>query len=359
MSEIIPSLASYGLLGRSGLRVAPLCLGAMTFGTEWGWGAPSDTVFALLDRYFAAGGNFIDTADLYTRGTSERLIGEWMRARDNRDRVVLATKFTFGGQAGDPNSGGNGKKAILRSVQGSLERLGTDHIDLYWLHAWDTVTPVEEVIKTLDELVARGLVRYVGLSDVPAWYAARAWSIAEALGRERVIALQLEYSLVERSIEREHIPMALSLGMGITPWSPLASGLLTGKFGRGFSSGEGRLTSFDVRKSPIHAKYASERNFDIVGELVAVARELGRSPAQVALNWVTRRSGVSSTILGATRVEQLEENLRALEFELPDEHRARLDRVSAIELGFPYAWFGVGPNNPAMSGGTRIVTGPR
>lgn len=356
----IPSLSNYYPLGRSGLRVSPLCLGAMTFGTEWGWGSPKDTVMALLDRYAEAGGNFVDTADLYTNGTSERLIGEWMRERNNRDRVVLATKFTFGGNfgPGNPNRGGNGRKAIMRSLEASLERLQTDYIDLYWLHAWDTVTPVDEVVRTLDDLVSRGLVRHIGLSDTPAWYAARAVTLAETLGREKVIALQLEYSLVERNIEREHVPLALELGLGITPWSPLASGLLTGKLARDLTGKNGRLTSFDITKSPLHAKYAQARSFDIADEVVAVARELQRSPAQVALNWVTKRPGVASTIIGATRLEQLDDNLAALEFELPAELSRRLDEVSRIEPGFPYGWYGAGANNPAMSGGTRIGAEP-
>ncbi len=356
----IPSLAAYNLLGRSGLRVSPLCLGAMTFGTEWGWGAPRETVFALLDRYVEAGGNFVDTADIYTGGTSERLIGEWMRERNNRDHIVLATKFTLGagGHQGNPNAGGNGRKALIRSLEASLRRLQTDYVDLYWLHAWDTVTPVEEVVRTLDDLVSRGLVRHIGLSDTPAWYAARAWSIAEALGREKVIALQLEYSLAERAIEREHVPMALELGLGITPWSPLAAGLLTGKFERGFKGGQGRLTTFDVTKSPLHAKYASDQKFDIVDTVVEVARELGKSPAQVALNWVTRRPGVTSTIIGATKLHQLDENLQALSFDLPAQQLAKLEAVSAIDLGFPYGWFKAGANNPAMSGGTAISAEP-
>ena len=350
-------LETYYLLGRSGLRVSPLCLGAMTVGTEWGWGAPKDTVFSLLDRYVEAGGNFVDTADLYTNGTSERLIGEWIRARQNRDRVVLATKFTFGGNLGgpgNPNRGGNGRKAILRSLEASLERLQTDHIDLYWLHAWDTVTPLEEVVRTLDDLVSRGLVRHIGLSDTPAWYAARAVTLAEALGREKVIALQLEYSLVERSIEREHVPLALELGLAITPWGPLASGLLTGKLGRDLRGEKGRLTSFDITKSPLHAKYATARSFDIADTVVAVARELGRSPAQVALNWVATRPGVTSTLIGATKLGQLDDNLRALDFAIPAELAAKLDEVSRIDLGFPYTWYGVGANNPSMSGGTRV-----
>jgi aryl-alcohol dehydrogenase-like predicted oxidoreductase len=353
-------MSSYYNLGRSGLRVSPLCLGAMTFGTEWGWGVPQDTVFALLDRYAAAGGNFIDTADLYTNGSSERLIGEWMRARDNRDRVVLATKFTFGGNLGpgNPNRGGNGRKAIMRSLEASLERLQTDYVDLYWLHAWDTVTPIDEVVRTLDDLVSRGLIRHIGLSDTPAWYAARAVTLAEALGRDKVIALQLEYSLVERNIEREHVPLALELGLGITPWSPLASGLLTGKLNRDLTGAKGRLTSFDISKSPLHAKYATARSFDIAEEVVRVASELGKTPAQVALNWVTKRPGVASTIIGATKLEQLDDNLAALEFDLPAELSRRLDEVSRIDLGFPYAWYGAGANNPAMSGGTHIEAEP-
>jgi aryl-alcohol dehydrogenase-like predicted oxidoreductase len=350
------SLGSYTLLGRSGLRVSPLALGTMTFGTEWGWGAPRQTAFTLLDRYLEAGGNFIDTADGYTGGTSEALIGDYFAERGQRDRAVIATKFTFNAAPGDPNAGGNGRKNIHRALEGSLRRLKTDYVDLYWLHAWDGLTPVEEVMATLDGLIAAGKIRYIGLSDVPAWYLARAQTLAELRGLERVAGLQLEYSLVERNIEREHIPAAQALGVGITPWSPLASGLLTGKYTRdGVSAkGEGRLPAIAASGNPGFEKLFTEQNWRIVDTLVAVARELGKSPAQVALSWVIHRPGVTSTILGATKPEQLEANLGALEVEIPAPLRERLDEVSRPPVVHPYHFF-VTPQMQAMiAGGTTI-----
>ncbi len=355
-TQTIPSLATYSLLGRSGLRVSPLCLGTMTFGTEWGWGAPKETAFAILTRYLEAGGNFIDTADGYTNGTSEMLIGEYLAERNLRDSVVLATKFTFNARAGDPNAGGNGRKNIHRALEGSLRRLRTDYVDLYWLHAWDGVTPVEEVLHTLDALVRAGKIRHIGLSDVPAWYLSRAQTIAELRGLERVCALQLEYSLVERNIEREHIPAALELGMGVCPWSPLASGMLTGKYkSRGDTlDGQGRLAAIRGSGNPGFEKLFTERNWKIVDALVAVAKELGKSPTQTALNWITNRPAVTSTIIGATRLEQLEENLRALEFSVPPELANRLDSASRPELVHPYLFFG--PEMRArINGGTTVL----
>ena len=226
----IESLASYSLLGRSGLRVSPLCLGAMTFGVENNWGIPKEAAFQIVDQFLERGGNFIDTADTYTSGSSERILGEYFKERGNRDRVALATKFTFASIPGDPNTGGNSRKNIYRALEGSLKRLQTDYIDLYWMHIWDGVTPVEEVLSTLNDLVRAGKIRHIGLSDVPAWYTARAQTLAESKGFERVSALQMSYSLVDRSIEREHIPATLELGIGMCPWSPLAGGLLSGKY---------------------------------------------------------------------------------------------------------------------------------
>lgn len=347
---------TYKTLGRTGLRVSRFALGSMTFGTEWGWGAPEDTVFALLDRYVESGGNLIDTADGYTGGTSERMIGRWLRARRNRERVVLATKFTFNASPGDPNAGGNGRKNVLRALEGSLERLATDYLDLYWLHAWDGVTPVEEVLATLDALVRQGRIRHFGLSDVPAWYLARAQTIAELRGLERVAGLQLEYSLAERNIEREHVPAALELGIGLVPWSPLASGLLTGKYRREGTAarGDGRLVAIQGGGNPAFEKLFTERNWQIVDELVSVARELSRSPAQVALNWLAHRPAVTSVILGATRPGQLDEDLAALDFALPAELSERLERASRPETVHPYHFF-----EPAMraliDGGTRLA----
>ena len=354
------SIADYVLLGRSGLRVSRLCLGAMTFGTEWGWGAPKETCHQLLDRFFEAGGNFVDTADGYTGGTSESLIGDWLQDRGLRDRTVLATKFTFNAAPGDPNAGGNGRKNVHRALEGSLRRLRTDYVDLYWLHAWDGLTPVEEVLSTLTDLVRAGKVRYVGFSDVPAWYLARAQTLAELSGLEPVAGLQLEYSLAERNIEREHVPAALALGCGITPWSPLASGLLTGKYARSAAGaqGEGRLPAMASSNNPAFTKLFTERNWRIVDTLVDVAREVGRSPAQVALHWVATQPGVTSTILGVTKPEQLADNLAALDFELPAPLRARLDEVSAPELVHPYMFFETDAMRSMITGGTRVRAEP-
>jgi aryl-alcohol dehydrogenase-like predicted oxidoreductase len=354
-SSRIASLSDYSLLGRSGLRVSPICLGTMTFGTEWGWGADADTARAVFLRYREAGGNFIDTADLYTNGRSEEMLGQLMKDTNSRDEIVLATKFSFNGRPGDPNAGGNGRKNIYRALEGSLRRLQTDYIDLYWLHAWDTMTPIEEVLTTLDSLVKAGKIRYIGLSDTPAWYLARAQTMAELRGYERICALQLEYSLVERNIEREHIPAALELGMGVCPWSPLASGLLTGKYKRE-GAGEGRLAASKGSGNPIFDKF-TEKNFQIVDALLDVAKETGRSPAQVAINWITKRPGVTSTLIGATKVSQLEDNIAALEFEIPAALATRLDEVSRPETVFPYLFFSPGMQR-GMTGGVPVRAEP-
>lgn len=346
------SLASYTTLGRSGLRVSPLCLGTMTFGTESGWGADEASAGEMLDAYVEAGGNFVDTADGYTGGRSEEILGKLVRERGLRDRMVIATKFTFNTEPGNPNGGGNGRKNIHRAIEGSLRRLGTDYVDLYWMHAWDTVTPVEEVMAALDDLVRAGKVLHVGLSDVPAWYAARYVTLAEQTGRTKPIALQLEYSLVERTIEREHVPAARELGLAITPWSPLASGFLTGKYGRD-RSGEGRLAVTSGSGNPAFEKF-TEPNWRVLDELLAVAAELDRPPAEVALAWVVGRPGVGSTLVGATRVAQLRANLAALELALPTALRERLDAVGAPGRAHPYMYFSE-PFTSMISGGVRVT----
>ncbi len=360
MATPITGLNEYALLGRSGLRVSPLCLGTMTFGTEWGWGADLDGCRAQLRRYLEAGGNFVDTADGYTNGRSEEILGMLLSESGDRDRVVLATKYTFNARPGDPNAGGNGRKNLHRALEGSLRRLRTDYVDLYWVHAWDCLTPVEEVMSALDALVRAGKVRYVGLSDVPAWYRARAQTMAELRGWERISALQLEYSLVERTIEREHVPAALELGMGICPWSPLASGFLSGKYRRTGSGaegeGEGRLAKMRNSGNPAFEKF-SERNWRILDVLLEVARELGRSPAQVAVAWATRRPGVVSTIIGASRIEQLEDNLAALSFEIPAPLAARLEEASRPDLVHPYVFF-TPPMQAMMRGGVTVRREP-
>ncbi|MFB2981834.1 aldo/keto reductase [Microseira sp. BLCC-F43] len=335
------SLNSYYTLGRSGLRVSRLSLGTMTFGTEWGWGSDEDTARQLFNTYVDAGGNFIDTADLYTGGTSETWLGKFIAERNLRDRTVIATKFSYNGEPGNPNAGGNGRKNIMRAVEGSLKRLGTDYIDLYILHTWDTITPAEEVMRSLDDLVRSGKVRHIGLSDTPAWYAARAQTLAEWRGYEPVSSLQLEYSLVERNIEREFVPLGIELGMGIMVWSPLASGLLSGKYkpSEGSYTGEGRLETVKGISNPAFQKI-SDRNWKIVSELEQVAKELGRSMAQVAVNWTANRPGIASVIVGATKLSQLEDNLKALEFEIPSELANRLELVSRPDSQFPYSFFG-------------------
>jgi aryl-alcohol dehydrogenase-like predicted oxidoreductase len=347
-------ISEYVLLGRSGLRVSRFCLGTMTFGTDWGWGSPEDASRQIFNEFLNSGANFIDTADGYTNGTSETLIGKFLKERGDRDRVVLATKFGFGREQGNPNSGGNGRKNIYSALHSSLRRLQTDYIDLYWLHNWDTLTSAEEVMSTLDDLVRSGKVRYVGFSNCSGWYLGRAQTIAELRGYERVIALQLEYSLVERNIEHEHVPAALELGMGITPWSPLASGLLTGRYqsSAGDLGGEGRLQA--VREHPAFSHLLTERNWAIAGELVKVARQIGRSPAQAALNWVTNRPAVSSTIIGASKIQQLHDNLASLDFTIPPELRKRLDDISAPEIHYPYYFFS-GELSKMVSSGTTIV----
>jgi len=346
------TLKDYTTLGRSGLRVSPLCLGTMTFGTQWGWGSEESTARTIFDRYLEAGGNFVDTADGYTNGQSEEMVGKFIGDRGLRDQVVLATKFTFNALQGNPNTGGNGRKNIYRALDASLRRLKTDFIDLYWLHAWDTVTPVEEVVSTLNDLVRDGKIRHYGFSDTPAWYLTRARTLAEKEGKEPLVALQLEYSLIERNIEREHIPAAQELGMALCPWSPLAGGFLSGKYKREGDSGagEGRL---EVQKgNPIFNRF-KDRNWQVLDALVAVAKELGRKPAQVALNWVATQPGVTSTIIGATKAEQLADNLAAIEFTIPAELRSRLNEASALEPVHPYVFF-EGPIQTMIHGGVRV-----
>src|SRR5580692_8763678 len=266
------SLKQYVTLGRSGLRVSPLALGTMTFGTEWGWGSEPAIARQVFDRYLEQGGNFIDTADGYTNGKSEELLGHFIAERGLRERLVLATKFTFNADPANPNAGGNGRKNIYRALEGSLRRLKTDYIDLYWMHVWDMVTPVEEVLATLNDLVRAGKIRHFGFSDVPAWYVARAQTLAEKEGKERLVALQLEYSLIERNIEREHVPAAQELGIGICPWSPLAGGFLAGKYKREAQAepSQGRLEIQKAQGSTLFERF-TEYNWKIVDVLVEVA----------------------------------------------------------------------------------------
>jgi len=346
------SVKDYVTLGRSGLRVSPLTLGTMTFGTEWGWGTEEKISRDVFNLYIDAGGNFIDTADLYTGGTSEKMVGKFISERSLRDRVVLATKFTFNAEPGNPNAGGNGRKNIYRALEGSLNRLQTDYIDLYWLHAWDTLTPVEEVVSTLNDLVRQGKIRHYGFSDTPAWYVARAHTLAELQGKERLIALQLEYSLAERNIEREHIPVAQELGIGILPWSPLAGGFLAGKYKRSGDTGvgDGRHEVTKNSGNPAFNKF-TEHNWKVLDALLQVAKQMNKPSAQVALNWVATQPGITSTIIGATKQAQLDDNLAALDFEIPANQRKQLDEASALQPIQPYIFYGSNIQ-PMVTGGT-------
>jgi aryl-alcohol dehydrogenase-like predicted oxidoreductase len=331
----------------------------MTFGTEWGWGTEQDVSRNIFNRYIDAGGNFADTADMYTGGTSEKMVGQFIRERNLRDRVVLATKFTFNAEPGNPNAGGNGRKNIYRALEGSLKRLQTDYIDLYWLHAWDTYTPVEEVVSTLNDLVRQGKIRHYGFSDTPAWYVARAQTLAELQGKERVSALQLEYSLVERNIEREHIPVAQELGIAVLPWSPLAGGFLAGKYKRSGNTGvgDGRHEVTKNSGNPAFNKF-TERNWQVLDALLGVAKQMDKPPAQVALNWAATQPGVTSTIIGATKLPQLEANLAALDFEIPAGLRTQLDEASAIEAIHPYIFYGSNIHSMVTGGATVQAWAP-
>ncbi|MCG5470734.1 aldo/keto reductase [Micromonospora sp. LAH09] len=329
----------YYLLGRSGLRVSRLALGTMNFGVDGfhaAYGKTEEEAEPIFRQYLEAGGNFIDTADFYTAGESEKILGRLIGRAGVRERLVLTSKATNTVDPTDPNASGNGRKHITRAVEASLRRLGTDYIDLYLLHTWDRITPVEEVVHTFDDLVRSGKIRYAGLSDVPAWYAARAQSYAEAHGLAPMINVQLPYSLVTRHIEAEFVTMAQTLGMGITAWSPIGGGLLSGKYRRTSEgmSGTGRLTNPDAAGREI-----SPGDWQVIEALESVAADLGRSMAQVAINWVATQPAVASVVVGASSPEQLASNLGALDFEIPADARRRLDEASAPNLGLVYGMF--------------------
>ena len=330
------SLTDYRTLGRSGLVVSPLTLGTMTFGTPR-WGSADDVSERIFNAYVEAGGNCVDTADVYAKGRSEELVGEYVARRNLREQLVLATKSGFSTQPGNPHGGGNGRKHVRAALAASLKRLQTDYVDLYWAHVWDTVTPAEELLQTLSDLVRAGDIRYYALSDVPAWFATRLATLAEAHGVPGPVALQLEYSLVSRTIEYELLPAARALGLGVCPWSPLAAGFLAGKYERQAqgASGEGRLAG----PNPFGDSKFTDANWQLLDVLRAVAAEAQRPLAQVALAWVQGRPGVSSTLIGASRVEQLADNLAALTAPLTAAQRERLDAASAPPPVFPYGIF--------------------
>ncbi|MEV0839996.1 aldo/keto reductase [Actinocatenispora sera] len=353
MAHTTPSLDRYRLLGRSGLRVSPLALGAMTFGSDWGWGADRDETRRIVDAYVDRGGNFIDTADVYTNGTSERLVGEMAAGR--RDRFVIATKYTSNTDPDNPNAGGNHRRNMVRSVEDSLRRLGTDYIDLLYLHAWDSTTPVEEVLRGMDDLVRSGKVVYVGISDTPAWQVSRMQAIADLRGWSPLVALQIEYSLVERTVERELIPMAAELGLGVVPWSPLASGVLTGKYDRSDLVAAGTGSPTGSRRDIAAGNGAlTERALDIADAVAKVAAELDTTPSRVAIAWDLQNPAVTAPILGVRTLAQLEDNLGALDIEFTADQLAALDAASSVPLGFPHEFLQRPMTRTVMSGNTVV-----
>jgi aryl-alcohol dehydrogenase-like predicted oxidoreductase len=348
---------NYQLLGRSGLRVSDLCLGTMTFGEDWGWGAPKDEARKIYDAYREAGGNFIDTANIYTNGSSETLVGEFIAG--HREEVVLATKYSnaaagFSGKPGtDANAGGNQRKNMVQAVEGSLKRLGTDYIDLYWLHVWDQMTPVEEVMRAFDDLVRAGKVLYVGISDAPAWVVAKSNTLAELRGWTCYVGLQIEYSLLERTVERELVPMAKDQQMTVLAWSPLRNGVLTGKYlpeNAQQSEAEGARMHSAMMKGFGSVEEAAHAT---VREVVAVGEELGVSAAQVALAWLRHRPVAVIPILGARKLSQLEDNLRSADVRLSPAQLQRLDKVSAVPMGFPQDFLALEPVRAIVFGGMR------
>jgi aryl-alcohol dehydrogenase-like predicted oxidoreductase len=342
------SLTDYRTLGNSGLRVSPFCLGTMTFGNEWGVvGTNIEESNDVLAAYLDRGGNFLDTANVYTKGHSEKIIGDYFAANPaRRDRSVIATKFCGNMHPNDPNGGGAGRKAIIHQVEDSLRRLQTNYIDLLWVHFWDQHTPLIETMSTLNDLVRDGKVRYIGFSDHPAWVCVEAINLAKQNHWESLIAIQIEYSLLQRTPEDALLPMAQYQGLGVTPWSPLRGGVLSGKYTR-----DGRPSPEDTRAA-VDSPYLNERTYTLLDEMNEIAAEHNATPAQVALNWAQGNCAVTSTIIGAKRLSQLEDNLGALEFELTAEQRERLQAKCTYDKHFPHNF--LDRIAPAIQNGTTI-----
>jgi aryl-alcohol dehydrogenase-like predicted oxidoreductase len=341
----------YQLLGRSGLRVSEISLGTMTFGEDWGWGTAKEEARKIYDAYREAGGNFIDTANVYTQGSSERFVGEFIAG--HREEVVIATKYSNAQPGTDANAGGNQRKNMVQAVEASLKRLGTEYIDVYWMHIWDQITPVEEVMRGFDDLIRAGKVLYVGVSNVPAWYIAKSNTMAELRGWTRYVGMQIEYSLLERTVERELIPVAKDQDMTVVAWSPLSSGQLTGKYlpGNGAETAEaGARLNTEMMKGFVADDEARQH---VVREVVAVAQEIGASPAQVALAWLRYRPVPVIPIIGARRISQLEDNIGSLEVALTHEQLCRLNQASEISLGYPQTLFANGLVQTLAFGGMR------
>lgn len=317
----------YKLLGKTGLRVSELALGTMTFGEDWGFGASRDESKRQFDVFAEAGGNFIDSAINYTNGSSEKLVGEFIAS--DRDRFVVATKYSLSTRPEDPNAGGNQKKNMMRSVETSLKRLGTDHIDLYWVHLHDAFTPIEETVRALDDLVRSGKVLYVGISDAPAWIVSQANTLAELRGWSPFVALQVHWSLVERDVERDLIPMAKAFGLAVTPWGVLGAGLLSGKYAGG-------NPPEDTKRAGWTANKLNEKNLATAALVGEIAKETERTSSQVAIAWVRQKHPNTIPIIGARKVDQLVDNLKAHDLVLSADQMKRLDDASKITLGFPH-----------------------
>jgi aryl-alcohol dehydrogenase-like predicted oxidoreductase len=332
---------NYKLFGQSGLRVSELCLGTMGFGTEWKWGADKELSQKIFDAYANAGGNFLDTANRYTEGTSEKFVGDFI-AKD-RDHFVVATKYTLRDRSGDLNFAGNHRKNLMRSVKESLWRLNTDYIDVLWVHMWDTLTPTEEIMKGLEDLITRGMVHYIGISDTPAWVVSQANTMAQLRGWNQFVGLQIEYSLIQRTVEAELLPMAKAYGMTVTPWAPLAGGALTGKYLKG---DKGRLPDTSIR--------LGERATNITKKVVEIADRLGVTASQVAINWTRQQKGQSVIpIVGATKELQMHDVLGCLKFELPTDAMSELNEVSKIEMPFPQKFLTEPGVQDVLYGGVR------
>ncbi|HAA59238.1 MAG TPA: aldo/keto reductase [Myxococcales bacterium] len=319
----------YRLLGKSGLRVSEICLGTMSFGQNWGFGADEATSHKVLDTYAARGGNFLDTANKYHNGETEEILGNWLEGK--RDRMVVATKYTLAMDHSDPNTSGNHRKNLVRSVEDSLKRMKTDYIDLLWVHAWDQYTPYEETMRALDDLVRAGKVLYIGISDTPAWVVSASNTLAELRGWTQFVGLQIEYSLLQRTPERDLLPMAKHFGMSVAAWGPLGGGVLTGKYTRHAEPKDSLRSQGNAARGR-----TSEKNLEIARTVDSIADELGVTSAQVATAWVHAQGYPYIPIIGARKVEQIEDSLGAVDVSLQDEHLKQLDEVSQISLGFPH-----------------------
>jgi aryl-alcohol dehydrogenase-like predicted oxidoreductase len=356
MSQPIAQLNHYRLLGNSGMRVSPICLGTMTFGTEWGFGSDLEESRQILDVYADRGGNFIDTANIYTNGSSESFLGQILQNR--RDRFVLATKYSLNTDPTNPNAGGNHRKALVSAIEASLKRLNTDYIDLYWLHAWDYRNSIEEVMRAMDDMVKQGKILSIGLSDTPAWVVSEGQAIAKLRGWTQVSAIQLEYNLAQRTSEADLLPMAWHHEITPTAWSPLAGGALSGKYSReDLQDSEGEKDGSN-RKGGLKAMgQLSDRSLAIVDVVKEIAKEIDRTPSQVSLNWLVQQPGKPIPIIGARKVAHLEDNIGALDFTLSTEQIDRLDRASSFDLPFPHSFINSGMYHNVVDGKNSIESG--